>query len=307
MIYLKYFASVFIWQFLNPFGIWQSILHNSGQIIAVLRSRFSKIVTPSVPMSLPFEGFWTVINGGLDIQSSHSWNLITQRYAYDLIITNKDGKKYNFDGSKAENYYAFGQDVLAPADGMVIKVQNNIRDYVYAGTGTINLRTQDMRGNYLIIRHADSVYSFIAHLRQNSCRVKPGDFVKCGQVIAQCGNSGHSTEPHIHFHVQDHRNFYLAIGLPILFKNIEIEYNASTASKKVAYGYISKNCRVRNITTDKEHKEFSNEPDKEIAPAQGGLLSLFSSALNVLGLTVWLFFVYIWFIQPVLRVIIGRS
>jgi hypothetical protein len=302
MIYLRYFASVLIWQFLNPFGIWQSILQNGGQIIAILRSRVSKTVTPSIPMSLPFEGFWTVINGGLDIQSSHSWNLITQRYAYDLIITNKDGKKYDADASKAENYYAFGQNVLAPADGMVIKVQNNIRDYAYAGTGSIDLRTRDMRGNYVIIRHADHVYSVTAHLRKNSCIVKPGDLVKRGQVIAKCGNSGHSTEPHIHFHLQDHSNFYLAIGLPILFKNIEIADNASMASKKVEYGYISKNCRVRNITID---KEVSNEPGNGISRAKGGLLSLLSSALNILGLAVWLFFIYIWFIRPVSKVIIG--
>ena len=282
-------------------------MQNGGQIIAILRSWVSKVVTPSIPMSLPFEGFWTVINGGLDIQSSHSWNLITQRYAYDLIITNKDGKKYDADASKAENYYAFGQDVLAPADGMVIKVQNNIRDYAYAGTGSINLRTRDMRGNYVIIRHADNLYSLIAHLKQNSCIVKPGDYVKRGQMIAKCGNSGHSTEPHIHFHLQDHPNFYLAVGLPILFKNMEIEYNSSMASKKVEYGYISKNCRVRNITTDGEHKEVTLELDNEISPAKGGLLSLFSSALNLLGLAVWLFFVYIWFIRPVLRVIIGGS
>jgi len=282
-------------------------LQNGGQIIAILRSWVSKVVTPSIPMSLPFEGFWTVINGGLDIQSSHSWNLITQRYAYDLIITNKDGKKYDADASKAENYYAFGQDVLAPADGMVIIVQNNIRDYAYAGTGTINLRTRDMRGNYLVIRHADRVYSFIAHLRKNSCNVKPGDFVKRGQVLAKCGNSGHSTEPHIHFHLQDHPNFYLAVGLPILFKNMEIEYNSSTASKKVAYGYISKNCRVRNITTDGEHKEVTLELGNEISPTKGGLLSLVSSAMNILGLAVWFFLVYVWLIQPLLRVIIGRS
>jgi hypothetical protein len=303
-VYLKYFASIFIWQFLNPFGIWQSILQNSGQVIAILRSRVSNIVTPSIPMSLPFEDYWTVINGGNEKLSSHSWNLITQRYAYDLIIINKDGKKYDADASKAENYYAFGQDVLAPADGEVIKVQNYLPDYTYAGTGTINLRTRDMRGNYLVIRHTDQVYSFIAHLKQDSCIVKPGDFVKCGQVIAQCGNSGHSTEPHIHFHVQDHPNFYLAVGLPILFKNIEIEYNASSASKKVGYGYISKNCRVRNITAD---EEFSNEPVNEIVPARAGLLSLFSSAMNILGLAVWFFLVYVWIIQPVLRVIIGRS
>jgi len=307
MFYLKYLTSVIIWQFLNPFGIWQSILQNGGQIIAILRSRVSKTVISSIPMSLPFEGFWTVINGGLDIQSSHSWNLITQRYAYDLIITKKDGKKYDADGSKAENYYAFGQDVLAPADGMVIKVQNNIRDYAYAGTGSINLRTRDMRGNYVIIRHTDHVYSFIAHLKQNSCTVKPGDFVKRGQVLAKCGNSGHSTEPHIHFHLQDHPSFYLAIGLPILFKNIEIEYDASTASKKVEYGYISKNCRVCNITTEAEHKEVTLELGNEISPTKGGLLSLFYSALNLLGLAVWLFFVYIWFIRPVSRIIIGGS
>jgi len=306
-MYLKYFASVFIWQFLNPFGIWQSILQNGGQIIAILRSRVSKIVTPSIPMSLPFEGFWTVINGGLDIQSSHSWNLITQRYAYDLIIADKDGKKYNSDASKAENYYAFGQDVLAPADGKVIKVQNYLRDYAYAGTGSINLRTRDMRGNHVIIRHADRVYSFIAHLQQNNCKVKPGDFVKQGQVIAKCGNSGHSTEPHIHFHLQDHPNFYLAVGLPILFKNVEIKYNASMASKKVEYGYISKNCRVRNLTTDGELKEVTLEPGNEISPAKGGLLSLVSSALNLLGLAVWFFLVYVWFIRTLLRVILDRS
>ena len=307
MMYLKYFASVFIWQFLNPFGIWQSILQNGGQIIAILRSRVSKVVTPSIPMSLPFEGFWTVINGGIDKLSSHSWNLITQRYAYDLVITKRDGKKYDADASKAENCYAFGQNVLAPADGMVIIVQNNIRDYAYAGTGSINLRTRDMRGNYVIIRHADNLYSLIAHLKQNSCIVKPGDYVKRGQMIAKCGNSGHSTEPHIHFHLQDHPIFYLAVGLPILFKNMEIEYNASMASKKVEYGYISKNCGVRNITTDGEHKEVTLEPGNEISPTKGGLLSLFSSALNLLGLAVWFFLVYIWLIQPLLRVIIGRS
>ncbi len=300
MIYLKYLASALIWRFLNPFGIWQSILQNGGQIIAILRSRLSKMVTPSVPMSLPCEGFWTVINGGLDMQSSHSWNLITQRYAYDLIIINKDGKKNDADASKAENYYAFGQDVLAPAEGKVIKVQSYLRDYTYTGTGAINFRTRDMRGNYLIIRHADRVYSFMAHLQQNSCIVKPGDLVKQGQVIAKCGNSGHSTEPHLHFHLQDHPNFYLAVGLPILFKNMEIENNASIVSKKIEYGYISKYCRVRNFTADEEHKEVTLELGNEISPAKGGLLSLFSSALNLLGLVVWL-------IQPLLRVVINRS
>lgn len=302
MVYLKYFASVFVWQFLNPFGIWQSILQNGGQVIAILRSRVSRTVTRLMPMSLPFDGYWDVVSGGIDKSSSHSWNNVTQRYAYDFVFSGEDKKKYEAEGRKASSYYAFGQDILAPAHGIVIKVQNNIRDYAFAGTGRIDLRTRDMRGNYLIIRHADHVYSFIAHLKRYSCKVKPGDFVKRGQVIGKCGNSGHSTEPHIHFHVQDYPNFYLAVGLPILFRNIEIEYNGPQASRKVESGYISKNCKVRNSTTD---EELPDESLNEIPPVRGQLLSLFTSALNVLGLTVWLLLVYIWLIRPLLRV--GKS
>ncbi len=253
-------------------------------------------------MSLPFDGYWTVVNGGIDKTSSHSWNIITQRYAYDFVFSEEDGKKYTGDSRQTDGYYALNQDVLAPADGMVIRVQNNIRDYPYSGTGMIDLLTRDMRGNYLIIRHADHVYSFLAHIKRHSFKVKVGDFVKKGQVIGKCGNSGHSTEPHIHFQVQDHPNFFIAIGLPILFRNIVIEYNSTQISNKMAHGYISKNCRVSNLTTDEDNRELLKESSKEIAPAKGELLPLFTSLLNVLGLVVWLFFVYIWLIQPVLRV-----
>jgi len=305
MIYLKYYASVFLWQFLNPFGIWQSILQNGGQVIAILRSRTSNVVSSSVPMSLPFQGYWTVVNGGIEKTSSHSWGILTQRYAYDFVFPGKDGKKYTANGRKTDNSYAICQDVLAPASGTIIKVQNNIRDNVYAGNGTFNLGTRDMRGNYVIISHGKHAYSFIAHLKRNSCQVKPGDFVKRGQVIAKCGNSGHSTEPHIHFHVQDRPNFYLAAGLPILFKNIIIEHNTTRTAEKLKYSYISKNCKVKNLTDDEKYEELSGESPGKISPAKGEFLSLFTSALNVLGLVVWLFFVYIWLIQPVLRIARG--
>ncbi|MFQ6114976.1 MAG: M23 family metallopeptidase [bacterium] len=207
MMYLRYFASLFVWQFLNPFGIWQSILQNGGQIITILRSLVFKMDVPSFSMSLPFDGFWKVVNGGIDKSTSHSWNIMSQRYAYDFICYGENGKEYAGNGRKAESYYAFNQDVLAPADGTIIKVRNSIRDHAYAGTGTIDLLTRDMRGNHLIIRHKEHVYSLIAHLKKNSCRVRRGDFVKQGQVIAKCGNSGHSTHPHIHFHIQDTLTF----------------------------------------------------------------------------------------------------
>ncbi|GBD94989.1 putative peptidase [bacterium BMS3Abin05] len=301
MMYLSYFASVFVWQFLNPFGIWQSILQNGGQVIAILRSRISKTDVPSFSMSLPFEGYWRVANGGIDKPTSHSWNILSQRYAYDFICYGKDGKEYAGNGRKAESYYAFNQDVLAPADGTVINVRNDIRDYAHAGTGTIDFLTRDIRGNHLIIRHGEHIYSLIAHLRKNSCRVGRGDFVKRGQVIGKCGNTGHSTQPHIHFHVQDNPNFYLAIGLPILFKNIEIGHNSSSTLKKITQGCISKNSRVRNLTDEEENEELLNESPGKIPFAKGEWFSLFTSFLNVLGLSVWLFFLFIWLFRPALK------
>jgi len=92
MVLLKYFASVFLWQFLNPFGIWQSILQNGGQVMAILRSRLSRTAVPAFSMSLPFAGYWKVANGGIDKPTSHSWNIMSQRYAYDFIFEGEDGK-----------------------------------------------------------------------------------------------------------------------------------------------------------------------------------------------------------------------
>ena len=103
MAYLKYFASVFIWQFLNPFGIWQSIMQNGGQAIAILRSRVTKLAPAEISMSLPFSGYWTVVKGGVEKSASHSWNLIAQRYAYDFIFPGKNGKRHTGNGKKRTN------------------------------------------------------------------------------------------------------------------------------------------------------------------------------------------------------------
>ena len=300
-MYLRYFVSVFVWQFLNPFGIWQSILQNGGQIIAILRSRVFKTDVPSFTMSLPFYGSWKVANGGIDKPYSHSWNIMSQRYAYDFIYYDENGKAYAGNGRKAENYYAFNQDVLASADGTIIKVRNNIRDLDRAGTGTVDILTCDMRGNYVIIRHGENVYSLIAHLKKKSCIVRQGDFVEQGQVIGKCGNSGHSTQPHIHFHVQDTPNFYSAMGLPILFKNIESRNNSSSIISKITHGYISKNSSVRNLTDNNENEELFDESLKKIHFAKGEVFFLLTSFLNVLGLLVWLFFLFIWLFWPALK------
>jgi len=74
-------------------------------------------------------------------------------------------------------------------------------------------------GNYVVIRHAGGEYSHYAHLKQGSVRVKTGDAVKRGQGIAQLGQTGNSTEPHLHFQLTDGPDPLYSRGVPILFKN----------------------------------------------------------------------------------------
>lgn len=255
MIYFNYYISVIIWQLFNPFGFYQSLLQNFGQIISILRLLIGKVSLSYNPMSLPFVGKWKVFNGGIDRYNSHSWNIISQRYAYDFIKSENGKKRFFSDGKKAIEYFAFNKEVLAPNDGIVITVKNNIKDYKYAGSGKIDIWTRDIRGNFIIIKHSENVYSLSAHLMKNSCIVEKGDIVKRGQIIAKCGNSGHSTEPHIHFQLQDKANWYFSNGLPILFINI-IKSNLETTNLKTNEPvYISKKEIVSNSSNDNQTTE----------------------------------------------------
>jgi murein DD-endopeptidase MepM/ murein hydrolase activator NlpD len=107
--------------------------------------------------------------------------------------------------------------VLAPISGKVHDVENAQPDNVpgeVPPTATL--------GNFVIIEAAETEFAFLAHLKQDSVTVAPGDTVVAGQVIAACGNSGRSLEPHLHFHAQNSANFPYAESLPIVFANIQV-------------------------------------------------------------------------------------
>ncbi|NOX38414.1 MAG: M23 family metallopeptidase [Calditrichaeota bacterium] len=231
--------------FCHPKLLIQILIHLLGQTIAFLRIKGSPPspdkFKPNTSFSLPFEGFWTVVNGGITKENSHSWNVLNQRYAYDFLILDDNGKTYRNKGNKLDDYFAFGKPVLAPADGIVIQVQNHIPDNPQPGT--IDVGAKDFRGNFVIIKHSDIEYSFLAHLQYGSIRVKVGDRVVKGQLIGLCGNSGHSTEPHLHFHVQDHPNFFLAVSLPIMFEDFYRRQGDKISFLK--RGYISKGWQIK--------------------------------------------------------------
>jgi hypothetical protein len=179
--------------------------------------------TTQVHYSLPFDGKWTVINGSVDKSASHSWNIYSQRYAYDFVQLDKEGNSSSGNTKKLENYHCYGNDVLAPADGVVVAVKTNHRNSKIYKFGRVDHVITDIRGNYIIMKHAEKEYSCLAHLLPLSINVRSGQAVKQGEIIAKCGNSGNSTEPHLHFQIQDSKSFFYSMGLPIKFFNINSE------------------------------------------------------------------------------------
>lgn len=175
-----------------------------------------------IKYSLPLKGNWVVVNGGVTKDFSHSWSINSQRYAYDFIKLDKNGKSYSGDKMNLNSYYCYNEDILAPADGLVVKVYNNQKDSsIMQNNGTDPL-IKHLAGNHIVIKHNNNEYSFLAHLKQNSITVKENEEVKRGQKIALCGNSGNTTEPHLHFQIQNRKSFIFSSGIPICFKDLEI-------------------------------------------------------------------------------------
>ncbi|WP_204357351.1 M23 family metallopeptidase [Halogeometricum borinquense] len=210
---------------INPFVQLQGVQQLLGNLDVYRRHRFSlpdpQSFEQSVEYRLPIEGEWTVVNGSHDKANSHSWSMLAQRYAYDLVQTDAEGRTYTGDGSDPSDYYCWEKPVVAPAAGTVVAASDGHRDSPRT-RGWLDLRQRDIRGNYVVIKHAPSEYSVLAHLREGSVAVNEGEQIDQGQRIGLCGHSGNSTEPHLHFHVQDSLSFYRGMGLPVRFSDVEV-------------------------------------------------------------------------------------
>ncbi len=189
---------------------------------------------------LPFKSEFFVEFGGIKKSDSHSWNIPNQRYAYDIEMR-KDDIPYFDDYLKVENYYCYNEEIIAPQDGIVFEVCNKYKDTRIDKDRKIVCDVDEVRGNFIIIKHKYNECSMIAHIKKDSFKVKVGDIVKQGQVIAKVGNSGNSNGPHIHFQIQKGVED-TAVGIPITFKNIIIKKN----NKRIYRSYIKKGDYVIN-------------------------------------------------------------
>ena len=168
---------------------------------------------------LPFNGKWYVEFGGVKMHTSHSWDIIPQRYAYDFEIR-INNLPYKDDYKVCENYFCYLEDIIAPCDGYVYDIVDKYKDTKIIEGRPVICDIKDVRGNYITIKHQNGEYSTICHIKKGTFKVKEGEFVKEGQVIAKVGNSGNTMGPHIHFQVQNGPDFNKSEGVKITFKNV---------------------------------------------------------------------------------------
>ena len=219
---LRFFATTVLSLLANPFLFVQFVRLNVGQFWVLFRESGTAAGLPTAQhYSLPLSGEWLVANGGVTADTSHSWDIPNQRYAYDLVKPDDipAGTENSTDRDLA-SYETFGQPVLAPADGTVVRVRDEQRDYRLAGSGAVDMWCRDIRGNHILIQHREDEFSLLAHLRKGTVAVTVGERVRKGQKIGECGNSGHSTQPHLHFHVQDRRAFNTASSRIIVWGRV---------------------------------------------------------------------------------------
>jgi murein DD-endopeptidase MepM/ murein hydrolase activator NlpD len=188
----------------------------------------------------PLRGNWFVGNGP-SLHTAHRW-AIPEEFALDIVKIDGGGLSHKGDGTRFEDYYAYGADVLAVADGRVVGTANDQLEDPTAmqqpneSQEAYFARLQKdqgerlakgaaaIAGNYVKIDHGQNEYSFYAHLQPGSVPVHVGHQVHAGDVIGKLGSSGNSTEPHLHFHVCDAPDLLLCSGIPVNFTNVTVQW-----------------------------------------------------------------------------------
>ncbi len=176
-----------------------------------------KLERNKTAMILPFEDEWTVFWGGDTKELNYHVANEAQKNAFDMVVTDENGKTFKTDGKVNDDYYTFGKKLFAPCDAEVTLVVDGVRDNT---PGELN--TAYVPGNTVILKTTNKEYLFFAHFKQNSIVVKPGQKVMQGELLGLCGNSGNSSEAHLHFHIQNIEDINKATGAKCYFEEIVV-------------------------------------------------------------------------------------
>jgi murein DD-endopeptidase MepM/ murein hydrolase activator NlpD len=174
----------------------------------------------------PFEGGVWLAGDGPGNDSNHRRSIVAidgqihdaQRFAIDWVKVGPNGDSHHDGTARNENWWCYGEPILAVADGDVTQVLDGIPEntpHVLPKEVTLN----NIVGNYVTLRIAPSRYVTYAHLQTGSVRVRVHDHVARGNVIGRLGNSGQATAPHLHLQVTDGNSVLQSEGVPFIFSS----------------------------------------------------------------------------------------
>jgi hypothetical protein len=195
-----------------------------------LYARLGTPAGPTVDLTRPVDGRWVALNSPTTRVPSHMLHAWAQTYAVDLVCDPGDDSRPGMSWRPVfrppTDFPGFGRPVRAPLAGEVVRASSGWRDHRSRTSplGLAYLLLEGVRelvgpagilGNHIVIRGDDGTCVVLAHLRRRSLRVGRGDRVVAGQVVAECGNSGNSSEPHLHLQAMDRSSVWIASALPI--------------------------------------------------------------------------------------------
>lgn len=226
-------------------GVVQLVLAGAallGWLLCLLLAAFGARTLPErdcVTVSSPVRGRWLAMNSPASKTPSHGTRAYGQAYAIDLVFEPEGYARPAFGTWPAmrepQEFKAFGQPVLSMSDGVVVRASDWRRDhrsrtnllafvYLMAEGAVRELGGPGfIVGNHVTVRTAAGEFATIAHLSRGSKTVSVGDTVRAGDVIGACGNSGNSSEPHVHAQLADRSSFWTAQGVPLAFAAISID------------------------------------------------------------------------------------
>lgn len=205
-----------------------------GAVGLALYFRVGTVRAEPVEVAAPVTGRWLAMNSSASRVPSHGLHAYGQTYAIDLVYDPLDGSRPGFGfwppARRPQAFPGFGQPVVAPAAGRVVRTHGWERDHLSRSSpfGLAYLLVESVReflgpsrilGNHVVLELGGGVYALVAHLQRGSITVRTGDRVEAGQPLAACGNSGNSTEPHVHFQLMDRPRVLMAAGLPMRLRD----------------------------------------------------------------------------------------
>jgi hypothetical protein len=192
-----------------------------------------------VEISLPFAGQWLVENSPARQVPSHGSDLFGERYAIDFMHVDERKRtaavrdwRTAFSSEPPDRFYAFGRPILSPGKGTIVAVHDGEPDhaarrsplalvpYALSQASRVREGVAAVAGNHVIVAlEASGTFVALTHLRQGSVCVAVGQDVDDGQPIGRCGNTGNSTQPHVHVQVMDRADPTVAEGVPMTFRH----------------------------------------------------------------------------------------